>query len=262
MNLARLFASYEYLYSPKSWLHLQNSKTKLTIVFLQLMYLPVISLKDILACLLFLLFLWRSIEIPQGIKNYFLKSWAISILFVLISAKTENSYNSKVLCQRKVLRLSLFNIQTSDGTMAIRSTGFSFYLPASALRFISIHLIYLFSIRLLLLTTKHSNMLKVAIAGFKYFQHRSRVKFTFIVMASSQFLKIISEQIEIARIAYILRAIDEGRTNNWRVFFSTLISFIRLFAVNINITIFIIAHTLYSKEIQYSNLSIYNYFYD
>jgi len=253
MKLAKLSASYEYLYSPRSWLHFQNSEVKLTAVLVQLIYLPFISIKSILGHLFCLLIIQKSIKMPRSLKNYFRESLIVFSFFMLISIKKNNPCNSGEIYSRNILQIYLHSMATRHDILAAKAGDRSFfYLHVSTVRLIAIHLIYLFLIRHILLTTKHENILKVIMTRCKY----SKKKLIFIIMTSLQFLKTIFGEIEIIRIAYILRGISISTINEKRVFFFILAFFLKQLLINIGACVSGITCTLYSKDIRYSTLNV------
>ena len=250
MKLAKLSASCEYLYSPKSWLHFQDDEMKLITVLAQLTYLPFVSVKNILSHVILLLLIQKSIKMPRNLKNYFRESLTVFSFFMLISIKKYNSCNLNEIYNRDILRIRLFKTKTNDDILAKQApNGSFFYLPISTVRFIGIHLIYLFLIRYILLTTKHEDIIKNIKVKCQY----SKYKIYFIIMISLQLLRTIFGEIEIIRIAYILRNINT--INKKKVFFFVFTSFLKQFLVNMSMNIHGITCALYSKDIRYSTLN-------
>jgi hypothetical protein len=259
MNFVKLSTSYEHLYSPKSWLHFQDKRLKMTAVLIQLICLPVISLKHILIVFLAALLLCRSINIPKSLRKYFRKNIMIFTFFLLISIKKYSVSSINKADNRHILQVYPLNCLNEQSVNAVRQPGNSFfYLHASVLRLIAIHSIYLILVRCLLLTTSYEDIVKIALMGLIYSQDYSNVKFIFIIMASSQFLKIIFEQMENMRVSCILRNINISQVNLLKITFVIFTSLLRQLAIKTRISIFTIASSLYNRDIESSSLNVYN----
>lgn len=70
MNFLNFSLSYEYLYSPTSWLHKQNDKLKILIFLLQLTFLPFIATKYLPIFFILFIYLYSSTYISNHLKSY------------------------------------------------------------------------------------------------------------------------------------------------------------------------------------------------
>lgn len=259
MNFVKLSTSYEHLYSPKSWLHFQDKRLKMTAVLIQLICLPVISLKHILIVFLTALLLYRSINIPKSLRKYFRKNIMIFTFFLLISIKKYSESSINKADNRHILQVYPLNCLNEQSVNAVKQPGNSFfYLHTSILRLIAIHSIYLILVRCLLLTTSYEDIVKMALMGQIYSWDYSNTKFIFTTMASSQFLKIIFKEMENMRVSCILRNINIGQLNLLKAAFIISTSFLRQLAIRTRINIFTITSSLYNRDIKSSSLNIYN----
>ncbi len=72
MNLSQLSNDYQFLYSPKSWLHAKNKNYKILYVFLQLIILPYVRLQYIAIIFTIALIFFIIVNLPIRIqKNLF-----------------------------------------------------------------------------------------------------------------------------------------------------------------------------------------------
>ena len=81
MTFFNFSISYEYLYSPISWLHKQKNRFKIWTFFLKLTFLPFIPTQYIAAFLILFLCLYYSIYIPKDFKNYLHKMIILFLFF-------------------------------------------------------------------------------------------------------------------------------------------------------------------------------------
>lgn len=257
MNFIKLCNSYMYLYSPKSWLHLKNNKIKLGIFMSYLICLPLISLKHVFLFLIILLCLLRSIMMPRYLRTYFYQSIGIFVFFLIINIKYYSRYpnNEKATRAYCILQANSFEDNLDRGNKLNSS---NFYLPLSIIRIGSIHLIYSILIRCFLITTKHSSIIKLTLALCRHINCYSSAKFIFLINTSSQFLKIIFEEIEAIIISFRLRSIKINRSTVLHTILSVFISLLEQLLFNIKEKIFSIAQTLYSRDIKYWNLNTYS----
>lgn len=257
MNFVKLSTSHEYLYSPKSWLHNQNIALKMVIMVTHLILLPFAPLKSLLLFFLPLLTLYKSMNLPHDIKKYFYTTFAASSLFLLLSIQRNDMYQSNQPGTRQMIHLYIPNsYRAIDMLLNKRMNLTCLYLPLSTVRFISLHLIYLILVRYLLITTSHESITRTALIKYgqrKYFS----IKFIFVTVMSSYFIKNFFQQIKAVKISYILRSADSNTMNAARVILLIHLPYLRQFLAKTNARIYTIASTLYSRNIQCAGLNIY-----
>ena len=240
----KLFTSCEYLYSPKSWLHHQNSKSKIAFTLLQLICLPIISFKHMTVFSCLLLFACTSIEIPESLKKYFCTIFIISNCFLLIGANRSRTFDINESNMRSVLQLNL-------------SKSFSLCLPIPLLRFIIIHFTYLVLIRYLLLATRHEKIINTLLIDFVYAKNGYNTKFIFMIMMSSQFLKIIFSRVEAIKVSYRLRGVNTNKISTLKASMLAIALFVGQFSSSIYKEIHGVTLTLYSRNVKSGNANIY-----
>lgn len=253
MNFVKFSACYDYLHSPKSWLHYQNTKGKLYTLVVYLIYLPFVSLKQIFILFIIFLFLCQSISIGKYLKDYFYKNAIVFIFFLLISIKSYDEFKEYKASQRNIWHFCIFSNSISQNTKTNKLSTLHFYIPIPVVRFISIHLIYLILIRCFLLTTSCEKIIKETIRQRDHVSYFN-AKFIFTTTVSSQFIKIIFEQANISKKSYALRDIKSYEIYHLKETLIMLTYFLQQFLFNTHNSIYAITSTLYSRSINCSNL--------
>jgi len=262
MNFIKSSIFYDYLYSPKSWLHKQNNKIKIYICFIQLFFLPYSSFIYLTIFSISLLLLYNSTYVPNSIKNYLKRMIIFFIIFLIINIEQRDLTKYNQVSHRQTLQIFPLNKFTLfNGKNGLKSSRFSslyFYLPISIIRLLTINIIYLFFIKILLLTTHYNEIIKFILVKIKKHLKTPATILNLEVMISSQFLNIICYQIEILKIAYITRDIKLNMRHSIRESILTCILFIEQLILNIYQSIYTTSNTLYSREIKLYNLKFYN----
>lgn len=262
MNFIKSLIFYDYLYSPQSLLHKQNNKLKIYIYFIQLLFLPYISLKYLTIFFIILSILYKFIYIPANLKNYLCKITLFFIIFLIISIEKKNIISCNLNNNRKVLLiypLKITNFYTDNFYLSFnRIPLFSFYLPISIIRLLSINFLYLIILKLLLLTTHYHQIIKIILAHLKKYTNFSTKILKLELLISSQFLNIICYQIEIIKTIYITRNIRLCIKYNLKENLYMYFYFVQKLLSSIYENIDYISHTLYGREIKYQNLKFYN----
>ncbi len=262
MSFIKSSIFYEYLYSPKSWLHKRNNKFKIYISFIQLFFLPYSScIYWILLCI-GLLVLYNLTYLPNSIKHYLKRMTIFFIIFLIINIERKNIHNYNLVNTRKTLQiypLNKFTLLHSNNEL--ESTKFSslyFYLPISIIRLLTINIVYLFFIKILLLTTHYNEIIEFILVKIKKHLKTPIIILNLEVMLSSQFLNIICYQIELLKIAYRTRDIKLNIRHNIKENIVIYLLFIQQLLSNIYESMYSISNTLYSREIEFDNLKFYN----
>jgi len=262
MSFIKSSIFYEYLYSPKSWLHQQDNKFKIYICFIQLFFIPYSSFIYLILFSLSLFLLYNSTYVPNSVKNYLKRMMIFFIIFFIINIEQEelSQYNmlstSETLQDSSSEKLRLFNSKKDIKFIEVESSYF--YIPISILRLLTINTIYLFFIKILLLTTHYNEIIKFILFKIKKFLKQPVRIFNLEVMISSQFLNIICYQIEILKISYLTRDMTLNMRHDIKEKILIYIFFIQHLLLNIHENIYSISNTLYSREIKFNNLKFYN----
>lgn len=262
MSFIKSSIFYEYLYSPKSWLHKQNNKFKIYACFIQLFFLPYSSFFYLNLVFFILLLLYNSINVPKSVKKYLKKMMIFFICFLLVNIEQKNINDYNLISTRKIFKVfPINNITLSyfNKEISLKKVSSSyFYLPVSIIRLLTINIVYLFVIKLLLLTTHHNNIIKCILVKIKKFIKSPEIILNLEIMISSQFLNIICYQIEVLKIAYITRNIKLTKKNNIKENIAIYIFFIKQLLLNISQNIYSISHALYSREVKFQSLNFYH----
>ena len=254
MSLIKLLVFYDYLYSPKSWLHKLSSQIKMHTIILLLLILPYMPLQYIAIYFFLCAYLHRFIYIHKHLKMYYKSIVLLFTFFLCISIQYSPINTTKRLIQ--ICPLNYFNINNNILVNQILSC--CFYLPASVVRLLSINIVYLFLMKLLLLTTIYEELVNHILNYLKYLVNSSTNQLKFEVMISAQFLKAILKHIEKIRIGYLIRNI---RFNKWYIFKDNLyinFFFLQQLLFSMYNKVKDISNTIYSREINYKSLNMDN----
>ena len=262
MSFIKSSIFYEYLYSPKSWLHQKNNKFKIYICFIQLFFLPYSSFIYLKFFCLSLFILYNSIYVPNSVKNYLKRMMIFFMLFLAMNIEQKDINNYHLISNRQIIKIfpsdKLMILYNKNQFDISEFSSLYFYLPISIIRLLTINIVYLFFIKILLLTTHYNDVIKFILVKIKRSLRLPARILNLEVMISSQFLNIICCQIEILKIAYITRNINLNIKNNIKENISIYIFFIQQLLLNIYQNIYSISNTLYSREIKFQNLKFYN----
>ena len=261
MNLSQLSNNYQFLYSPKSWLHVKNKNYKIIYVFLQLIILPYIRLQYIVIIFTTTLIFFKFVNLPTKIH----RNLCITIIFFLFTL-VNNIYYTTKYAQHVNINNDIINIQPLhfiDRFLYIKHSAIQkltqsqFYLSTSISRLIMISLTYLFTIKIFLLTTNYEEIIASLLGQRNIITTILNSEIPFTVILSSQFLKIIFTCIYTLKVAYLIRGIHLNKYNFLKkllVYFFLIKGFFITFYTNIKF----ITKTLYSRDILKRHLHIIN----
>lgn len=259
MNLSQLSNNYQFLYSPKSWLHVSNKNYKIVYVFLQLIIVPYINLKYIVIIFITTLIFYKLINLPTKIQM----DICIPVLFFLLVLVNSTYYTTKYnYINRDILKIKPFNL-VGELTY-IKNNAFEtlvkyeLCLPSYISRLVMISLTYLFTIKIFLLTTNYEEVIVSLVGRNNTTTIIQSSEISFIVVLSSQFLKIIFTHINKLQIAYLIRGIKITEDKFFKkailLYFLLLNGFLITFYSNIEF----IVKTLHSRDLLNRNLYLIN----
>lgn len=261
MNFSQLSNNYQFLYSPKSWLHVRNKHYKILYIFLQLIIVPYISLQYMIIIFITTLIFFKFINLPIRVQ---INIYTTAVFFLLALANSMY-YTTKHVkhnyINKDIIKIKPFNsleklIYINHNTFK-KLVQYELYLLRSISRLIMIALIYLFTIKIFLLTTNHEEI--IALLGqndITTIIQKPGISFT--VALSSQFLKIIFMYIDKLQVAYLIRGIKITEDNFFKktilVYFFLLNPFLIIFHSNVQF----IVKTLYSRDLSNQDLYLIN----
>lgn len=264
MNLSQLSNNYQFLYSPKSWLHVRDKNYKIVYVFLQLIIVPYINLKYVVVIFITTLIFYKLINLPIKIQiNIFIT--VLFFLFVLVNSTyyttryIKNNYINKDIIKIRPFYLvgRLICIKNNPFNKIVQ---YELYLSTPISRLIMISLTYLFTIKVFLLTTNYEEVIASLVERNNVLTIIQNSEVYFIVVLSSQFLKIIFTDIDKLQVAYLIRGIkiteDAFFKKTVLVYFFLLNGFLITFYSNIEF----IVKTLHSRDLVNEDLYLINIF--
>lgn len=251
MNLIQSSLLYNYLYSPKSWLHNKNNKKKTFTIFCCLIYLPYMSLYQIFCSLFILLCLFKSVKTPKFINKHFKKTALIFLFFIILNIEKKELLTNNTVIHRKYIHIFPLNQSLSikkNINNLIESTS-SYLISLSFIRLLSIHFLSLIMIKLLLMTTLYENILSLF---FKYLYKNTNQIYKHLfyeVNIAIEFIEAIFEYLELIKNSYIIRFLHFNKKISFTEHLIIYFFCIRQLIINIQKQIYIVAESLYSREI-------------
>nr|YP_007878280.1 conserved hypothetical plastid protein [Calliarthron tuberculosum]AGA63891.1 conserved hypothetical plastid protein [Calliarthron tuberculosum] len=254
----------QYLYSPKSWLHSNKQNYKIFHSFLQLSLLPFMPILYILIILGICTLIFQFINIPNkvknNIKNFFL--FLLTIMCISLYYTTQARLNNTNIINNAIIKfqpLSFFSSYVnSHNNLINKILNFSIYISLPMFRLLSISIIYLFIIKIVLLTTYYEEIINLLIDKTQLAHKFLCSEKNFLIMMSSQFLKVIFLEIEKIKISYLIRGIKQ---NNYQQFIQYLILYsylVKKFYNNLYKYVNCITYSLYSRSINSQSLYFLN----
>lgn len=265
IKLVYLLNYNQYLYSPRTRLHMDKTNYKIFYFFLQLSIIPFAHNIYIITILLIYLIILNKIKIPKKIK----KKWlALSIIIIFIYVVhmyfiTQIKFKNIILHNKSIITIQPFNFLryfvTCQAYILNKITQLSICISLSFFRLINISLIYIITIDIILLTTYYESIIYFLIQNIKnntklFFYNKT----TFIIIMASQFIKIIFLEIIKLHISYSIRNTNINTNKilnkqNMTSYYYLLINYLfRLFYY-----IRYITYSLYSRSICINNLFFY-----
>nr|YP_010471133.1 hypothetical protein N4M48_pgp059 [Synarthrophyton patena]UVF62962.1 hypothetical protein [Synarthrophyton patena] len=262
MNLSQLSNNYQFLYSPKSWLHMKNTNYKIYYVFMQLIILPYTHFKYIIVIFIITLMTLKSIYLPIKVREDIFFT-TIFFAFALIANSyytTKNMHINNI--DNYILKIQplnfIYRFLKVDNSFIKNIANLFFCISIATSRLIFISLTHIITIKIFLLTTDYE---KIIISLSKYRNNYivdCDSKIQFIIILSSQFLKITFIQINRIKTACLIRGTNYQTINLFKR--SMLIYFFltKRFLMNFYKNIQFISKTLYSRNISNKDLYIIN----
>lgn len=241
MNLIQSSILYNYLYSPKSWLHDQSTMSKVFTVFCTLICLPYMQTNQVFSTFLFLLCLYRLIKIPNLINKNIKKIVLIFLFFIIINIQDESTLTISLLAERQYIQICPL-----DNFIRLSP---KYFVSLSFIRLLSIQFISLIVIKLLLTTTVYENILFLFLNYSYKRSNQIYQKIFFEINIAIEFIQVIFKQLEIIKYGYILRFLGFNKNISHKVYLTIYSLCIKKLIFNIEKQIQIISESLYSREI-------------
>lgn len=253
MKFYQIIQYHQYLYSPKNILHIGSNRYKVCTMILQLTFLPYTSYIFIFFSCLIYTIIFQIIYIPCKISLY-MYIYIHSILFIILNYIHIQTYYKEY----QNLKIQPFYMAKnyvcvfSSFLHSLLNFHFDFCLPL--FRLLLINFLYLFVTKILLLTTYYEDILDQIYNFSQFIDIVLPQEIKFIIILSSQFLKLIFVEIKKIRIGFMLRNIVYNN-QNLIIFFSYLII---IFWNNLLNYIINNIYTLYSRGITYKFFNSFN----
>lgn len=252
MNFIKFSISYEYLYSPSSWLHSKNIQFKILLFWLHLIFLPYMSTQHIFIYSVILMYCYTCIYIPKKLKQFLCQMVIIFIVFILL-----NIQKSSKKIVGNYIRISAESMNCFSSKFIINKLGslhvnqLNIYFPLSIVRLLGFSFIYLITIKLFLLTTRYEKIIYLVLRNQRGIVSYTFEYINFQAMSSLQFLKIILQEIEVINMTWINR--NGIKNKNYLQTENLLLSWliVKQFLLKIYKHTHSISDTLYSREIIY-----------
>lgn len=254
MNLLKELIFYDYLYSPKHWLHKQQNVFKNLTIFIPLITLPYLSSWQLFLFIIFYLFVHEQINLSAKLTSYIYKIAFIVSLFTVLGIQNQQ----QILKQENYNRHYILIYNQID--FLEKKTIYNFYLfygfPLSLIRLSQIYFLYLIMMKILVLTTHQRDILNCLFISFKRNMKWSIPKLIFEIQIALNFLNIILKQIEIMQVGYSKRSLFHETLLYNKDYLIVLFFDLQQLIKNIYNYIHNISNTLYHNEIRLNNLNI------
>jgi len=239
MNLLKLSLHYQYLYSPVSFIHRIKYNYKIFYFFLQLLFVPYLSWNSTLLIIFTNILIFVSINIPKKEYQYLkILNGCLGILcFLLYFAQFVFIHNNIVdFCLHKFLSLPINKL-------------------------IGVCIAYFYIIKLCLLTTHYEIVISKFFSNKIIINKIFSTQIYFMIILSSQFIQITLNQLHKKQIAYLIRGKKHlafyKNTQIFNIYKLLLVVFIKSIYQHVNF----INHSLYSRDIVWSELYCLNIYY-
>nr|YP_009541575.1 hypothetical protein [Synarthrophyton chejuense]AYR05584.1 hypothetical protein [Synarthrophyton chejuense] len=264
MNISKLSNTFFFLYSPINWIHKKNKKYKIIYVFLQLLIVPYSNLIYIIITFIITLILLKSINLPFDIRKNLINILMIFICFLVVSihytTKQSNisTINYPSLKIKPFFFVNLLFKNSNKYFCADRINKSVFYIQFATVRLIFISLIYIFTIKIFLLTTNYEESTMFIVKQLTKYKNINITEISFTIILSSQFLKITFLHINKLRIAYLIRNLNNEKSNRLKQIIFTYLLIIKSFFLNFYINTKFISKSLYGRDILCKDLYVVN----
>lgn len=248
----------EYLYSPQSWLHRAYRTNKILYITILLICIPYLPNRYILFSLLFLLFIYEKLPLPNICYFYLYQIIFIFSVFILINVQNQAQIITGNIINRSYLQVYpklISTISEKNQESIVRSYNI-YYIPNSLFRLSIIYLIYWLIIKILLLTTLYQKILDIFINYFYQYIKLPIQKFYLETQIALQFSKIILKELKIMQISYATRGVEVRLKKNSIKSLFIYILFLQEFMQKVYLNADYIKQALYSGEIYRKYLNI------
>lgn len=214
-----------YLYSPKTWLHI-NKKNKVLFFFLFMLILPYIQLKLLLICYIYILVLLIVLKLPKKIIYSIFKPILIFILFFILfyffNLTDLNYYKVKDFIIISIPKFGILkSIQMRSLLNKTPNLIFRLVLPEFIIRSISIFFVYIISINLFSLSTRYEEIIKFFLYIFKNKSCYLFQEIIFMLLLGTNFLDTISRKFVNLVVANKIRRTNSNNNINMLIIIRT-----------------------------------------
>lgn len=252
MKFFQVVCHYQYLHSPKTWLHKKNHNIKVILIFFQLLLVPYVKLYYIIISSIIMSVILFSLKPNTEIQTNILKT----LLFCFLTLGINNKNQS--ICEKNLHQTQAntyeFKIKASYKTLANHKLEVK--IPKLVLRTLLISYIYIVSIKIIMLTIKYEKIVTSIMLPIRQLKCHIVQDITFTTILGLQFLNILSTQITLLYVAYKIRGqnYDIGTYYNIRIKYL----FVRDFFIILAHYTIALSSSLYSRDINLQNLHFLN----
>ena len=251
MTLIQSSILYNYLYSPRSWLHRQPTSVKICSFLFYLIYSPYISLDKIFYLSIIFFVFYMSVNIPKTIIRNINNITMIFLFFTITNIQDKSTLTSKILINRNYIQIypsrALIFTQRNIDSLTILSNAY--FISTSFIRLLSINFISLLVMKLLLLTTLYENLLLFFFKFLYKFPNKFRKKVFFEINIAIEFIQIIFKQLETIQYSYMIRFLQFKKKISYQEYLTIYFFCLKQLMINIQKQVYSLAESLYSREI-------------
>lgn len=240
---------YQYLYSPKSWLHASKSNYKIFFIFLQLLLLPYIPSAYIVFVLPYWIIIFEIICVSAN-KYPFLQKFGWLLLLTTFF-HTYWMLHKKVNCLDAVSCSVITDIPYGSHLLSL-------YISWPVWRLASISIIYLIIIKIFLLTTHYEEIMYFLFYKRKICNQSGYLDTCLMTVLCLQVTNIVFSEVKKKCAAYSLRGKLDAYNNLINRNYVVYLSISKIALVSLVRHVYSINNSLYSRAIYLSSLYILN----
>nr|AYR06291.1 hypothetical protein [Renouxia sp.] len=248
MKFFQVVCQYQYLHSPKTWLHKKYHNVKVTLFLFHLLLIPHVKLYYLIISSVTISIILFSLKLNIEIQTNMFKTLLFCFLTLSINGKNQ-SVDKRNLYKTRVGTYK-FNIESLYKTLVHRKLEVE--IPELLLRTLLISYIYIISIKIMMLTIKYEKIVTSITLPMRQLKHHVIQDVIFTTILGLQFLDTLSTQVTLLYIAYKIR----GQNCNIDIYYSTRIKylFVKDFFIVLAHYITALSSSLHNRDINLQNL--------
>nr|AYR06492.1 hypothetical protein [Rhodogorgon sp.] len=251
MSFFQVVCHHKYLHSPKTWLHKRYYLTKLIMLMCQLILIPHAKLSHIVTFLITVSTILFSLKLSREIQTSIFRILFFYFLIFIVNNQSFRVYEDDLYRETYIITVNTFEVKTKFIKKALTCKSFIVKIPKLTFRALLISYIYIISIKVLMLTTRHETIITVLIFPIRQISYDVFQDITLTTILGLKFSEILSTQVSRLYITYKTR----GKTDNASTYDKVRINY--LFTIdffnNLAKHMTFLSFSLYNRNINLQN---------